>query len=73
MMFHRGGIESGLNILPHRGNVRRVIEALRSGEIVVVLTDQQGFLMHRKLKRKAKRAKKNGFSPFKPSRLQHDT
>ena len=41
--------------------------------MVVVLADQRGFWMYRKFKRKAKRAKKNGCSSFKPSRLQHDT
>lgn len=42
MFFRRGGDESGLNILPHRGIVNRVIELLRSGEMVVVLADQRG-------------------------------
>jgi KDO2-lipid IV(A) lauroyltransferase len=42
MLFSRGGQESGLNILPHRGIVRSVIEALRRGEMVVVLADQRG-------------------------------
>lgn len=42
MFFRRGGQESGLNILPHRGIVRDVIQRLRSGEMVVVLADQRG-------------------------------
>lgn len=42
MFFRRGGNESGLNILPHRGIVSRVIELLRHGEMVVVLADQRG-------------------------------
>jgi KDO2-lipid IV(A) lauroyltransferase len=42
MMFDRGGADSGLNIIPHRGIVHRVIEALRAGEMVVVLADQRG-------------------------------
>lgn len=42
MLFSRGGQESGLNILPHRGIVRKVIEALHRGEMVVVLADQRG-------------------------------
>jgi len=160
MMFRRGGAESGLNILPHRGIVSKVIGVLRSGETVVVLADQrgddsrpiwvdffgkqvlangifakfaaqgdasvfpvmsrrmddgrylcefgeeipiqvtgdqeadlwvnsqrfhnvfetwlrecpeQGFWMHRKFKRKSKRANKKRFSLFRPSRLQHDS
>jgi len=42
MLFRRGGAESGLNTLPHRGIVRTVIDALRGGEMVVVLADQRG-------------------------------
>ncbi len=42
MFFRRGGDESGLNILPHRGIVGRVIDLLRAGEMVVVLADQRG-------------------------------
>jgi len=42
MFFRRGGDESGLNILPHRGIVSSVIELLRAGEMVVVLADQRG-------------------------------
>lgn len=42
MIFKRGGSDSGLNIIPHRGIVRTVVDALRSGEIVVVLADQRG-------------------------------
>jgi KDO2-lipid IV(A) lauroyltransferase len=41
-MFNRGGSESGLTTLPHRGIVHRVINALRSGEVVIVLADQRG-------------------------------
>ncbi|MGB6065432.1 MAG: hypothetical protein WBG50_11520 [Desulfomonilaceae bacterium] len=42
MFFRRGGDESGLNILPHRGIVHRVLRCLREGEMVVVLADQRG-------------------------------
>lgn len=42
MFFQRGGSETGLNILPHRGIVHRVISALRAGESVAVLADQRG-------------------------------
>ncbi|MEJ2717001.1 MAG: hypothetical protein P8182_07655 [Deltaproteobacteria bacterium] len=42
MIFRRGGSESGLTTLPHRGIVHHVISALRSGELVVVLADQRG-------------------------------
>ena len=42
MFFRRGGNESGLKILPHKGIVKRVIELLRGGEMVVVLADQRG-------------------------------
>jgi len=42
MLFSRGGAESGLNILPHRGIVRSVIKALQRGEMAVVLADQRG-------------------------------
>ncbi|MDQ7782117.1 MAG: lysophospholipid acyltransferase family protein [Desulfomonilaceae bacterium] len=42
MFFRRGGDQSGLNILPHRRIVARVIELLRGGEMVVVLADQRG-------------------------------
>lgn len=42
MIFDRGGSDSGLNILPHRGSVHRIVDALRNGEIVVVLADQRG-------------------------------
>ena len=42
MIFSRGGDESGLTTLPHRGIVHRCIQALRSGEMVVVLADQRG-------------------------------
>jgi KDO2-lipid IV(A) lauroyltransferase len=42
MFFRRGGSESGLNILPHRGIVSRVIDLLRERQMVVVLADQRG-------------------------------
>ncbi|MCA1959541.1 MAG: lysophospholipid acyltransferase family protein [Desulfomonile sp.] len=42
MFFQRGGSDSGLNILPHRGIVHRVIAALKAGESVAVLADQRG-------------------------------
>jgi KDO2-lipid IV(A) lauroyltransferase len=42
MFFRRGGEESGLHILPHKAIVRRVIDRLRGGEMVVVLADQRG-------------------------------
>lgn len=42
MFFQRGGRETGLNILPHRGIVHRVIDALQEGESVAVLADQRG-------------------------------
>jgi len=42
MFFKRGGSESGLNILPHRGIVHRMIAALKAGESVAVLADQRG-------------------------------
>lgn len=42
MLFRRGGDDSGLRILPHKGIVKRVIEALKSGEMAVVLADQRG-------------------------------
>lgn len=42
MIFKRGGNDSGLHIIPHRGIVRTVVDALRSGEMVVVLADQRG-------------------------------
>jgi len=42
MFFRRGGDESGLNILPHRGIVHQVVRCLREGEMVVVLADQRG-------------------------------
>jgi KDO2-lipid IV(A) lauroyltransferase len=42
MMFRRGGDASGLKILPHKGIVHRVIDALKAGEAVVVLADQRG-------------------------------
>lgn len=42
MIFKRGGSQSGLTTLPHRGIVHHVISALRSGEMVVVLADQRG-------------------------------
>ena len=42
MFFRRGGDESGLNILPHRGIVHPVLRCLHEGEMVVVLADQRG-------------------------------
>lgn len=42
MFFKRGGEESGLNILPHKGVVRKALNLLESGEMVVVLADQRG-------------------------------
>ncbi len=42
MLFRRGGDETGLNILPHTGIVRSVIEKLLAGSMVVVLADQRG-------------------------------
>lgn len=42
MIFKRGGDASGLRILPHKGIVHRVINALKAGEAVVVLADQRG-------------------------------
>jgi Kdo2-lipid IVA lauroyltransferase/acyltransferase len=42
MFFRRGGDESGLNILPHRGIVHRVVRCLQEGQMVVVLADQRG-------------------------------
>lgn len=42
MIFHRGGSDSGLTIIPHRGVVHRVIDSLRAGEMVGVLADQRG-------------------------------
>ena len=42
MFFRRGGDESGLNILPHRGIVHHVVRCLREGQMVVVLANQRG-------------------------------
>lgn len=42
MIFERGGSQSGLQILPHRGSVHSILEALNGGEMVVVLADQRG-------------------------------
>ncbi len=42
MIFERGGAKSGLKILPHRGSVHKILQALGSGEMVVVLADQRG-------------------------------
>jgi KDO2-lipid IV(A) lauroyltransferase len=42
MFFRRGGDDSGLNILPHRGIVHHVVRCLREGQMVVVLADQRG-------------------------------
>lgn len=42
MFFRRGGESTGLRTLPHRGVVRRLIELLRKGDMVVVLADQRG-------------------------------
>lgn len=42
MLFRRGGDESGLRILPHKGIVKRVIRGLKNGEMAVVLADQRG-------------------------------
>ncbi len=42
MLFRRGGKESGLSILPHKGIVKRVVQALQAGEMAVVLADQRG-------------------------------
>jgi KDO2-lipid IV(A) lauroyltransferase len=42
MFFRRGGDESGLNILPHRGIVHRLMHCMHEGEMVVVLADQRG-------------------------------
>lgn len=42
MIFERGGSKSGLEILPHRGSVHTIVDALNRGEMVVVLADQRG-------------------------------
>jgi KDO2-lipid IV(A) lauroyltransferase len=42
MIFRRGGGESGLTTLPHKGIVHKCVKALRTGGMVVVLGDQRG-------------------------------
>lgn len=42
MFFKRGGLETGLKTLPHRGIVHRLVDLLRQGDMVVVLADQRG-------------------------------
>ncbi|MEW6111575.1 MAG: lysophospholipid acyltransferase family protein [Thermodesulfobacteriota bacterium] len=42
MLHGRGGNDSGLRIIPHRGVVHTVIEALKAGDVVGALGDQRG-------------------------------
>jgi KDO2-lipid IV(A) lauroyltransferase len=42
MIFKRAGSESGLEILPHKGVVKKCLEALKNGEMVYGLADQRG-------------------------------
>ncbi|MBM4328701.1 MAG: lysophospholipid acyltransferase family protein [Deltaproteobacteria bacterium] len=42
MLHGRGGNDSGLRIIPHRGVVHKVIEALKAGDVVGALGDQRG-------------------------------
>ncbi len=42
MIFQRGGGDSGLNIVPHRGIVHKLIDVLKAGGQAAVLADQRG-------------------------------
>lgn len=42
LMFGRGGENSGLRIIPHKGIVHRFIRALHEGNLAIALVDQRG-------------------------------